>query len=113
MALGGGSLTAESYRTQVGRIAPRVRLLEQQVATWRAAASEPAQASAAARAELVMAVRQAAAEAEPSARRALVRRLWPLWAMDATGVEPIRSGVGVASATPAPDRIVRLLRVAL
>ncbi len=102
-ALGSGAISAESYRTQVGRVVARRDLLAQQVATWRAA--RPAAApSAAERAEMRLAVRTAGAD--PAARRALVRRLWPEWVADETGVGPVRSEAVAQSAGRQLRRVV-------
>lgn len=106
-ALGSGAITAEQYRAQAGRIAARRDLLEHQVATWRGALEGAAQSepSPAARAELRMEVRRLTAEADRAAQRDLVRRLWPLWMLDETGVEAIRSGDGIGEPIRIPGRI--------
>jgi len=108
-ALGSGAISAESYRTQVGRVAPRRDLLAQQVATWRAA-SEERSGDAQSRAAVRMALRAAV---DGAARRELVRELWPAWVVDDGGVEPVGSWAGKDSAAQQPYRARSIGRVAV
>lgn len=104
-ALGGGAISAESYRQQVARVKARRDFAAQQVATWTEAAKGDAQVDARARAEVRMAVRAAV---DPAARRELVRELWPRWAMDPSGVAPILAGEAVGEATAVRHKIGRV-----
>ena len=111
-ALAARAISAESYREKVARVQGRRELLEQQVATWKAAAGGPmVVADAKARATLRMEVREIGAD--PASRRRLVRSRWPAWVMDRGGVAPVRSWADAESARPQLHRAIPIGRVAL
>ncbi len=107
-ALGSGAVTAEQYRVQAERLRSRRDLLARQVETWQAAAKAPRRAGQAATAALRMAIRKASVEADPSARRELIRQFWPEWTFDG---KRLRSGGGFSEPKAYPERIVPALRI--